>query len=338
MALTQKSSLKKALSQADNIDPAGLSPFVALHLRGLDHIHIHRTSAVGFVETLNAPSFQDPGWVFVSHGHLQSCLKCIESEEVEVSVLSHGGVSVRSVNSVFETELRVHTVDRSRSGMKVHNPGNQFITLSSEWLSGFDIRPFKVAASPVVHMDKLLILTMSGIVVWTTTYDPSVPSSPRESFLKTISGMTQGVLELTENGFYKAVVDGMHVCTLASRSAFPLKDTALADSAPGGVDLPGRRLVQALASALTQVAPNATILLSPKSGVTTIDIYGNPSRFSLGDIPTFNPIHLTPGTAEMLVGALSQTPDEIATLSQPIGRNDWFRITRGICSVSFRIP
>ena len=338
MSLAPKVSLKKALSQTENIDPLGLSPFIALHLQGLDHIHLHRTSAVGFVETVGAPDPQDPGWVFVSHNHLQDCLRCIESIDVEVVVLPHGGVLIRSVNSAFETELRVHTVERSRAAMRRHNPGPTFVPLAPEWLSGFDIRKFNLVTPPVVYQDKLLMRVSSGLIAWTSVYSPDVPSSPRESFLRAIAGMTQGTLELTDLGFYRAVVDGMHICTASHRSDYPSKDMVLATVQAGGVNLPGGRLVQALSSGLTMASTNSTILLSPKSGVTTRDDYGNPGRWSLGDVGAFDPVNLTLGTARMLVDALGQVSDEFAVLDRIGGCSDWFRLTRGPCAVSFRVP
>ena len=56
MAITSKSTLKKALALTESIDPCGLSPYVGLHLSGLDHNHVFRTGSISFVHTDGAPS------------------------------------------------------------------------------------------------------------------------------------------------------------------------------------------------------------------------------------------------------------------------------------------
>ena len=94
----------------------------------------------GYVETDDAPPLADDGWTFVAFTHLQDCLRFIESDDVEIGVLPHGGVSLRAVASTFDTELRVHTVPRNRSGFKAHNPGAGYVALDPAWLGGLNVK------------------------------------------------------------------------------------------------------------------------------------------------------------------------------------------------------
>ena len=336
MTTTAKASLRSLLSQTELIDPLGLSPFVALHLGESDRVHVWRTGAIGYMETDEAPSQGDPGWTFVAYGHLQDCLRVIESDEVEVTLLAHGGVQLRSVAGAFDTELRVHTVPRQRSGFKVHTPGDSFQVLDPSWLSGLNVKPFTLAVPPIVDGARVVLITTSGAVVWTSPFDPGIPSSPRESFLKAVSGMGEGMLELTERGFFHARLGGLHIYTAGHQTPLLAGAALLGSADDGQVPLPASRLVQALKAACALAAQGTSIQVNPRTGVTTRDSYANPARFSLGEVEPFPPMSLSVKTAKLLADALEQTSDESAMLTTVLGQPDIFRLTRGSCEVSFK--
>lgn len=336
MTTTSKSTLRSVLGQTELIDPHGLSPFVALHLGEADRVHVRRTGAIGYVETDDAPPLADDGWTFVAFTHLQDCLRFIESDDVEIGVLPHGGVSLRAVASTFDTELRVHTVPRNRSGFKAHNPGAGYVTLDPAWLGGLNVKPFSLSTQPVLDGPKIILMTASGLLVWQATYDPGVPSYPRESFLKAVSGMTEGTLELTENGFYHAHIGSMHIYTAGHqlRSLATGQLNGLANDE--AVELPAGRLVQALKAATALAATGASVQINPRTGVTTKDQYSNPARFSLGDVQPFPGLAVSVKTAKFLADALEQPNDEQVSLAQVVGAPDIFRFTRGVCEATVR--
>lgn len=336
MAVSAKHSLRKALAQSDLIDPLGLSPFVALHLAEADRIHVRRTGAVGFVETLEAPPLEDPGWVFVSFSHLQDCLKVIETDEVEIMVLPHGGTLLRSAAGAYQTELQVHTVDRSRSGFKRHVAGQTFVTLDPSWIGGLNLKPFALSQAPVILQDTLLLPTHSGVLTWTLPYAPDLPSHPRESFLKAISGVEKCGMELTVNGFFRAQLDEVNLY-IASHQAAIIPGPLQGPVEDGDVNLPASRLILALDKAAGHAAPGASVKISPRIGVSTKDTYGNPSTWSLGDTEPFPAISISPKAAQLLVDALGQAQGETISLVRIAGYRDLFRVTRGGCTVSFRV-
>ena len=332
MALANRISLRKALDQTEFLDQVGLTPFVALHLGGMDHVHVYRSSSVGFVETEGAPDIQDPGWCFVLLSHLKDCLRCIDGDQVEVVVVQGGGVMVRSVNAEFDTDLRVHTVNRVSTGTKRHTPGASLVQMDAGWLQGLDIRSLTLAAPPVLQKDQLTLMTASGLVRWATSYDANLPAAPRESFLRAVSALPQGAaLQFTEREFFDARVDGMHYCTAGHRAPviYAQTEKVPAQTTP----LPAGRVIQALRQALTLAATGTPVQLGPR-GVISRDLYGNAARFSLGDTGVFPTLNLTAQTARLLAEALGQAPGE-SVLMGDLGDN-WFRAARGACEVSFR--
>lgn len=336
MTTTSKSTLRSVLGQTELIDPYGLSPFVALHLGEADRVHVRRTGAIGYIETDDAPPLSDEGWTFVAFAHLQDCLRVIESDDVEITVLGHGGVSLRAVAATFDTELRVHTVTRNRSGFKAHNPGAGYVTLDPAWLGGLNVKPFTLSVQPIVEGQRVIMMTASGALVWQTTYDPQVPSHPRESFLKAVSGMTEGTLELTENGFYHAHLGAVHIYTAGHQRNSLAVGPLLAPAQGEVVELPAGRLVQALKSATALAAQGASVQINPRTGVTTKDPYSNPARFSLGDVQPFPGLAVSGKAAKFLADALEQTSDAGVALTGVSGAADLFRFTRGACEVTVR--
>jgi hypothetical protein len=333
MAVVSKSLLRKALDTTELVDPQGLTPFVALHLQGEPGtMHIRRTGAVGYVESEDAPPMEDTGWSYVSFGHLKEGLKFIESDDVEIVILGNGGVQLRAVGANYETEIRVHTVDRARSAFKKHTPGACFISVEPTWLRGLNTKPFVLACPPVILEHELVLLTQVGVIRWATSYDAGLPSFPRESFLKAISGLQEGILELSESGYYRAVIDGLNVYTGGHRSTFPGSIQGEPDT---GVELPANRLLLSLKNAAVHSSPTSQVNLSSKLGITAKDLYNLTSRWSMGDLPAFPTIGFSPKVAKLLTDALEQEKGEVITFHRIHGHPDKIRLVREGCSVTF---
>jgi hypothetical protein len=324
------------LAQTELLDPQGLTPFVALHLGDAEVIPIRRTSAVGFFATDGAPEVTDPGWSFVSYSHLQDCLRVLESETVEILAMPGGGTLMRSSGGTYSTELRVHTVDRSRAGFKRHAPGDNFMTLDPGWLNGLSTRPFALATPPAFHGDQLLLMTQAGIISWQTTGDPGLPSFPREAFLKAISGVTPKLLELTTNGFYHVNHDGASIFAAGHRGNGDAMVSATVVTATPSVTLPAGRFIQALEQASACAGINSLIHFGPRAGVTVKNNFGGTDRFSVGDLPVFTGFSMSIKTAKTIADALKQVPSGDITLQTVNGFADTSRVTRGTASVTFR--
>lgn len=337
MAITAKSTLKKALAQTDAADDYGRSPYVALHL-GMDHIHVYRTGSISFAHTDGAPPLSDPKWVYVSHAHLSECLKCLDSDDVEVDTLVNGAVILKTANTTYMTELRVHTTRRENSGFKTHTPGDTYLSLDPKWLGGLDSRFIPTGSVPVVVKDHLLVSTSSGSLRWGLLSDPGVPSHPRLSFLRAVSNTDDAMMELTRAGFYHTLVDGMHLYTASHQTTAMVDALGLGPAAPDvSVVLPAQRLVAAIRQAMAVAAEGVPLTFSAKAGILVRDSYGNSDRFSLGDTGAFRTFSVHQGPAKFMVEALSQTPEAEAIYTHVQGHPEHIRITRGRCEVNIHI-
>jgi len=337
MATSPRLAFKKALDQTEQLDAQGLSPFVGLHLGGEDVIHLRRTSSMGFVVTEGAPELADPGWVFVSYSHLQESLKYLDGDKIEALSMPTGATVLRSVDAQYETVLRVHTVSRRQSGFKTHNPLGPWLPLDTAWMKGFNTRPFILTLPPVVVGTQLVLQTIGGAVTWEMTYDPEVPSFPREAFLKAISTVTPESMELTEGGFYHALTAGVHSYTVAHTSQNALLGDLLGDYDGAGLPLPAGRFIQAVEAGISLAAAGTPLTIGAHRGVTVKNTFGAIDRYSLGPLPAFQDFRISTKTAKVITDALKQAEGEEIHLWRILGHADVLRLTRGKCTVSFRV-
>lgn len=337
MSVIPKVTLRKILSQTELVDPQGITPFVALHLGRCDNVHVRRTSAVGYVETVGAPPQGDSRWVYVSYQHVQDCLRFIDSEEVELSLLSNGGLVLKAANSPFETDLRVHTVDSSRSGFKRHDPGGSFKAIDPSWLGGFSVKPLNVSAPPVIAGNKLILVTPAGVVMVSLGQTDPLPTNPRASFLKAISGVVEGVMDLSDNGFFRFSSDGVTVVTAGHQghAAASLTQMLLSPSSGPALRFPGPRIIHAMKAVAALAHPLALVQMSPRTGISSKDGFGNPCRFGLGDVPAFNSISMSNKTSQLIAEALGQIESEAVSLAFLGGPSGSYRMRRGSCYVVF---
>ena len=292
---------------------------------------------MGFVATAGAPELDDPGWIFVSYAHLQGSLQYVDSEKIEVLTMPGGGTLLRTFESAFETELRVHTVSRRQCGFKQHNPGASFIVMKPEWLGGFNARPFPLLTAPALEGTKLVLQTLAGLVTFELPYDAALTAHPREALLKAISGADLDLLELMESGFYHALIEGVHVYICGHLSTAALQSQLLGKAHEDSVVLPATRFIQAVEAGTNLAAPNSPVTIGARLGVTVKNAYGNTDRFSLGTTEPFPDFALSTKATKVIVDALKQTKDEEVHLRRLVGHPDVIRLTRGAVEVSQRI-
>lgn len=332
MTVVPKATFRRSLSYAELLDSQNGGPYVGLHLGEPGKVHVRRTAPTGYVETDGAPSSSDTGWVFAGLPHLLECLKFIESEAVDVVKLTSGAVLLRSVNSPFESELRVHTVNRACSGFKVHDPGLAYKEIGVEWLRGLNIKQFTLAVPPSIEGTKLVLQTPSGTIFWETEIDPGLPSSPRDTFLRALGDLGDGIFTLTTNGYFAACFNEMTFVIAGHNYRYrapipnPEHSTRLAT-------VPAGRLIYALKSASTLAAPGSPITLSPRGGVVTRNGYGQPVRFGIGDLPPFMPFDLFERTGKLLADALEQTQGDDISMFRLPSSQDHILFVRGNCTV-----
>ncbi len=333
MTVVPKAALRRNLSYAEYLDSQTAGPYVGLHLGEPGKVHIRRTAPTGYIETDGAPDPDDPSWIFASLPHLQDCLRYIDTESIDIIRMTKGHLLLRTVNTPYESELRVHVVDRAHSGHKVHNPGEVFRTTDVEWLRGLNIKPFPLAAPPIIQGQHVVLATTMGTVVWDTEVDPDLPSSPRGTFLRAVSDVSSGAFFLTEHGYFAVVFNDMVFCIAGHQTKLmcPLPSV---QGATRLTTMNALRAVTALRSASGLAAQGAPITVTPKGGVVTRNAYGQPVRFGLGDVSAFMPFDIYERTAKMIADALDQAVGDEVTLYRLPSSHDRLMFTRGNCTVS----
>ena len=333
MTATPKLSISRALAYTELLDAQAAGPFVGIHLGEPGKIHIRRTAPTGYIETEGAPSPEDPDWIFAHLPHLLDVLKYIESEAVDILRLTSGSLLLRSVNSAFESEMRVHTVSRSHSGFKVHDPGMSYRVTEVGWLQGLNIKPFVLAMPPIIHGSNILLVTHNGTVLWDTGTDPGLPSSPRDTFLRALGDVDQGVFTLTQNGYFAACFNDMTFAIAGHQTTFPGAVPSVT-GATRMAEVAAERLIYALKSSAALAPQGVPITLTPRGGIITRNQYGQPVRFGLGETGPFMPVDIFERSAKTIAAALDQTQGDMVTIYRTPGTGDRILFARGCCLVA----
>ena len=331
MATVDKVEILKTLRTIANFDDEA-SPFAAL---SLSNAKFYRSSAFGYIMSKNA--VVDASSVYVSISHLQDCLRAMPEEKLELA-LDNKTVVVKSIAAAFQSELRVHTVDVQNAGLKKHPVSNIKTTLSPDIFKGFDIKPFDVAAAPLLREGRLLVVTPFGAVIWTGPESLkvlNVQSNPRENFLRFVSAGCESIL-ITDNGYWGAVGSDL-VSFISGHNIAPHLFQLFDVDAEPLATVPANRLVEALKAAAGLCDAGRKVEIKPKEGVTAEDAFGNVSKFGLGDVAGLPQATLPPQSAKLIVDALSQTSEENAVLYWIDQKNPVLRVTRGSFEVNIKI-
>ncbi len=328
-----RESIVKTLSVVDKFD-ATASPFVALRLADAK---IYRSSSFGFLASKNMVVDKDS--VFVSLTHLHDCLKAMPEDEIEFG-LDGGVLFVKSINSAFESKLRVHTIpatEAAKAGMKHHAMGKFSAVLKPGLFSGFNSKPFAVAAPPLLVEGRLLLSTPHGIVMWQGPDAlKDVKMHPRESFLRFISSGVDEIY-LTDTDYWGAT-NGSLVMFLSGHNLGTELHQAYAVAGDKVADLPAARLVTALGAAAVLCDSQRKVEIGPDKGVVTRNGFGNLQEFALGPQKGWTPFSIFGQTARLVHDALQQASGDVATLSALSGMSyPTMRLSRGAWEVSFKI-
>ena len=334
MTVVSKAALRRSLDHTRVLDTQAASPYVGLHL-GDGQIHVRRTANSGFVETEGAPDPTDPGWVFPGLLHLLECLRYMESDSVDILRLNTGSLMIRSVNTAFESELRVHTVTRANAVFKIHDPGDPYKDVEIAWLRGLDVKRLPLVAAPVIAGTKLVLITNTGTISWDTEVDPELPAHPREAFLRVLGDTTTGMMTLTTHGYFATCFDGM-VFVIAGHQTPLHLPVPSSDGLQRVAAMAAERLVQALRNVSSLAAVGAPITMSPRGGLQTRNTYGQPVRFGLGDLSPFIPFDIYSATAKTVADALDQAKGDEVNLFRVPSAQDRIVFERGNCTVAIQ--
>jgi hypothetical protein len=332
-----KDAILKTLSAIDKFD-ATASPFVVLRL---DNAKVYRSSSFGFISSKDIVMDKDSA--FVSLGHLRDCLKAMPEDKVELELDANGVLLVKSIESTFESELRVYTISAAEIAkgkvppMKRHELGKFSGVLKPEVFRGFDARPFQIAAPPILLNGKLLLSTVSGIIMWQGPDAlQDVTIHPRDSVLRFISGGVEEVY-LTDTGYWGAS-SGPLIMFVSGHNLSPNLHQLY--NVPGDkiTEFPAHRLLQALGGAASLCDNSRKVDITPDKGVTTKNSFGNPQEFHITPQKGWDAFSIFGATAKLVCDALSQTNEETAVLERVnVGTFPTMRLTRGGWSVSFKI-
>ena len=334
MSIVNKENILKTLSAVDKFDITA-SPFIALRLSDAS---VYLSSQFGFIASKDM--HVDHTSVFVSLGHLYDCLKAMPEDKVELELDPNGILLVRSIESPFESELRVHTIpstEVARAGMKRHELGKVAGNLKPEAFRGFNSKPFQVEAPPLIVDGKILLSTPHGIIMWQGPDElRGLKLHPRASFLRFVSGGIEGV-SLTDTGYWGAS-NGPLIMYLSGHNLSSNLHQAYNIPGEKVAEFPAHRLVSVLGGAATLCDASKKVAITPDKGVVTYNSFGNPQEFHVGPQKGWNAFSIFGPAAKLIFDALSQTNEELAVLYRVEQKSyPTMRLTRGPWEVNFKV-
>jgi len=333
VSIVDKEAILKTLSAVGKFDTTA-SPFLALRLQDAK---MYRSSDFGFVASKDM--FIDANSVFVSLDHMYDCLKAMPEDKVELETDKQGCLIVKSIDSPFDSALRVRTMPKEevpKSGMKRHELGKFTGVMKPDMFRGFNSRPFPVAAPPLLSNGKLLLSTPNGIIMWQGPDSlAGVKLHPRESFLRFVSGGIEEVY-LTDTGYWGAT-NGPLVIFLSGHNLSTNLHHAYNQPGEKVAEFPANRLVSVLGAAASLCDSSKKVEFDPSRGIVTRNSFGNPQEFSVGPQKGWDAFSIFGQAAKLIFDALSQTNEEIAVLYRVDQSYPTMRLTRGPWEVNFKI-
>lgn len=329
MGLLNKSELLKTLRTIISFD-VNASPFAAVQLTN-DEPCFYRSSHTGFVQSKR---YSGEELTHILLSHFRDSLQVLRDEAVEITKDGNGILKLSSSDNVYESEIRVHTVRPEQAGLKIHDIGDIVYRLPPHIFTGFDSRPFTCAAQPTLVKGRIMIPTQSGIAIWRGPADLApLELFPRESFLKFISsGSLLERVVVSSKGYWGAASGGLISFISGHTTGGSLYTTYNVPAKPLD-NFPADRLIVAL-EAVAGMCGDNKIEICPNQGITTKDVTGNQSRFSIGQHQGWDKFAITGKTAKTIVDALKQSAETEATLS--LAPNQSMRLSRGNWEINFR--
>jgi hypothetical protein len=329
---TNKDALQKTLKLLSSFDPVG-SPYVAVQfVEGKPEFY--RSSANGFAHTKNFSAEE----IFVDLHHFLEYLKCLP-DNVDLTVAPNGVLRLYAINGNFTSTMFVHTVQKGQAGQIRHTPVGRSFELKPNTFTGLDVRHISnLSGHPTISNGMVMIPTNVGAVVWNGAagfLPPASDFSPKFSFLKLVSG--EAVVEdlyVSQNGYWRAIVDGMVVYTKGQGPNNPLFRR---------MTLPGVEICRFTATALLWGLSAATgligdmefVTMDPRFGITSQDKFGNPATWTLDEGLDWPKFRINGGQAKLIVNTLKQAQDDhIVLYDVPNETSPLLRFFRGNFTVN----
>lgn len=334
MSIVDKKAILESLSAADDFDAAA-SPFIAMRL---ENGSLYRSSSIGFISTQGM--MVDDDCVFVSLAHFYDCMKAMPEDKVELALEPGSKVPsllVKSIESNYNSELRVRTVPKEESCLKSHDLGIVCEVIDPKLFKGFNAKAFKIAAPPFMIAGKILISTQHGIAMWQGPAAlQSIKLHPRDSFLKFLNPGVRDIF-LTDKGFWGASTGSLVMFQSSHNLSANLHQTY---NVPGEkvAEFPAYRLTQVLAAAADLCDSSKNVRFDPAKGIVSHNQYGNPQEFGLGPQKGWTGFSVFWQSAKLIHDALSQADDETAVLYRvDVHSYPTMRLTRGPWEVNFKV-
>jgi hypothetical protein len=338
-SMIDKTDLLKTLKTIQSFDPQG-SPYVAVQLMGDDRPLFYRSSHFGYIQSVG---FGLGALTYVSLAHFQERLKVLAEDSVELGLDGSGILRIASSDDLYPHELRVHTVRKEQAGLKQHDVGKRVHDIDPTAFAGIDVKPFKLSFLPALMQGKLMLPTVSGIVMWQGPESlKPITLYPRDTFLRLVAGHTPSEIVIMSNGYWGVVGDGL-TTFVAGHNALGSKGLFDAFNVPGRsiARFPAKRFLMALNQASSLASDADPVLLDPKIGVQVSDRFGNDGKFSLGPASDWPQFRIYGSTAKVIVDALSQSKedehDDVVLYDVPTETSgQTLRLSRGSFEVNFK--
>ncbi len=328
--LVKTTEIQKTLKLLLSFDPTG-SPYAGVQfIEGRPAFF--RSSKNGFAHTDNFLSDD----IFIHLQHLSDCLKYLPND-VELSVAPNGVMRLFATNGNFTTTMHVHTVLKGQAGLTPHTVTGRQIEPKSDLFSGFDVSHIRtITGHPTITNRQIVIPVNMGAVIYSglDSLTPEHTWSPQFSFLKVVSGSTLTDLYVSENGYWRAVVDGVVVC-IKGHDPDPRLFRRM--TLPGNeiCQFTAEALLRGLSGAAGMIGDTEFVAMDPRFGVTSQDQFGNPAQWSLDQGLSWPKFHITGAQAKLIVNTLKQAQDEhIALADVPSDTSPLMRFSRGKFAVN----
>lgn len=328
--LVNTTAIQKTLKFLSSFDPAG-SPYVGVQF--IDgQPAFYRSSNSGFAHTSNFLSEE----IFVHLHHLLECLKYLPTE-VELSVAPNGVLRLFATNSNQNITMHVHTVLKSQAGLSPHAITGRAVEPKPNVFSWFDVSHIRtITGHPSIMNGQMVIPVNMGAVIFSgLDLPPTHTWSPLFSFLKIVSGgSTVADLYISDNGYWRAVVDGVVICIRGRE----VDDRLFRHMTPPGAEIcqfTAESLLRGLSGAAGMIGDTEFVSLDPRFGVTSQDQFGNPAQWSLDQGLSWPKFRISGGQAKLIVNTLKQAQDDLITLADvPTDTSPLMRFSRGKFAVN----
>ena len=177
--LLDKSELGAILRALGSFDQTA-SPYISVQLT--DGVPaFYRSCSYGYIQSKDFDRLAK--LVHVSLASFINCLRVVEEDKIGLGLDPSGFLRIDAGDSLYPSEIRVHTVALGQTGLKYHDVGQRAISLDAGAFAGINTRVFSLAQPPIFVGGKLMLATFAGVICISTNRSPSsvFATSPRSS-------------------------------------------------------------------------------------------------------------------------------------------------------------